>query len=365
MLRVSRSPCDWLVLSHGTNAAAGIATREFAAEITCASTAHFSQSLRRDGEFVASELPSHARNGETALNHSKQSLAPSLTAARACSSVCSAALLAGLALSAPPAHAAIPGLTVVRATTPWTSADKNITVNCPGNTVPLSAGFQVGGTLDQGRINITGAYPTGPRGISVRAEESVAGFSGNWDLQALAVCAVSPPGYQIISRTANAGNASSMATTASCPSNKVLLGTGMKLDQSANQVLLTALEPTKNSVHVEAQEDVLGTTSPWSLTGYAFCADPLPTHGVYEAVNGLSSVDSKFQMRTCPSGTEILGVGGSIENPTGAGDLSLFNVFPAIYSGVHAVFSDADETLGTMSSTNTWALHSHVICGSY
>jgi hypothetical protein len=335
---------------------------KYRTEIMRPRAAHFSQFVLPGWRRCAAL---NSKNGETALNHSKQSLGSSLAASRPRSFAFGAALLTSLALSPSPAQAAVPGLTLVSNSTPWTSDDKSVSVTCPFGAVPLSAGFQTGGTMRQGRINVTGAYPTATNSILVSAEESLAGFSSNWNLSAYAVCANTPPGYQVVSATVNAGSASSVGTTASCPGNKVLLGTGMKIQQAARQVLLTALEPTTDSVYVEAQEDILGTTSLWSLTGYAFCADPLPTHGVYETVSALSSANSKTSRRTCPGGTEILGVGGWIENPTNNGDVSLFNLYPVIYSGNHTVFSDADETPGSMSATTTWALHSHVICGSY
>ena len=267
-----------------------------------------------------------------------------------------------LTLGLSSANAAIPGLTVVQNTTPWNSTDKAISVACPIGTVPTGTGYDIGGSMNQGKIYVTTAIQAGSRSVLVEAVEAEGGFSGNWTLTAKAICAAPLPGLIRVSETTNSWSAATADAEAFCPGDTVLVGTGAAILNGGNDVMLTAIEPTINSVRVAAKEDESGTAALWSVVAHAFCVDhSLSGHDVITSTI-VGPLDNKTVSPDCPAGKGILGVGGAIENNLVGADISLSELNPVIYQGGHWAYVKAEETTGTTINAWAWVLRGSVIC---
>lgn len=267
-----------------------------------------------------------------------------------------------LTLGLSSANAAIPGLTVVQNTTPWNSTGKAISVACPIGTVPTGTGYDIGGSLNQGKIYVTTTIQAGSRSVLVEAVEAEGGFSGNWTLTAKAICAQPLLGLIRVSATTNSWSATTADAEAFCPFGTVLVGTGAEVLNGGNDVMLTAIEPTSNSVRVAAQEDESGTGALWSVRAHAFCADETLSGQQVITSTIIGPLDNKTVSPDCPAGKGILGVGGAIENNGVGADISLSELNPVIYQGDHWAYIKAEETAGTMINAWAWTLRGSVIC---
>lgn len=266
-------------------------------------------------------------------------------------------------LGAHSVHAALPGHTVVSLTSPSNSnKTKTQTVSCPSGTVPISVGYQLGGSMSQGKIHITKAIFVGTRSVEVEAIEGEDGFSGNWTLEAKATCANALPGLQRVSATYNSASADSIDGTTICPGTKIAVGGGFEIVDGDDDVMPTALDFDYNSVRVVANEDETGTGALWSLEVHAFCADnTLAGHQLISAASS-GNVNPKQVAPGCPAGQGILAVGGIAANFSINGDISVSKLNPYIYNGTHSSFVRAEETLGTTFTTNAWLLRGEAIC---
>ncbi len=104
------------------------------------------------------------------------------------------------------------------------------------------------------------------------------GYAENWNVTAHAVCANPPPGLELVSAQSDPDSDFSASVPANCPSGKNLLGAGAEISGAAGpgQVLLDDIRPNAalTRVTVTAFEDESGRASDWTVTAYAFCANP-------------------------------------------------------------------------------------------
>ena len=169
-----------------------------------------------------------------------------------------------------PAQAAVPGLVQVQASSPFTSADKSVTVTCPAGRVVLSPGGYLTGangsvTMDQIQPNAALTL------VTVRGAETDP-FGGAWSVTAVAKCAIAPPGLTRIAVT-TLSTSVDKSVTATCPAGRFLTGAGGQFTNGSGEVIMTALTPNAalNTVTVTGDEDAVYTPT-WSATAYAICA---------------------------------------------------------------------------------------------
>ena len=97
-------------------------------------------------------------------------------------------------------------------------------------------------------------------------------------LWATPLCATAPPGLQLVSATSAppADDEIEFSTvTVSCPAAKHLLGTGAKINNGANRVVLDDLRPDAalKKVTVTGYEDSEGYDGLWTVTAFGICVN--------------------------------------------------------------------------------------------
>jgi len=232
-----------------------------------------------------------------------------------------AMVAAGLAVAAEPAVAAVPGLTVVTASSTTDSDDhKSARADCPAGTVAIGSGATIEGGL--GQVNIESMVPSSTS-VSALGYEDANGTTNLWSVTAQAVCAITPPGHVIVSAT-SIQDSLDKSVTAVCPGNTVTIGSGALLGGSYGDVELEAVRPEANQVTVTGNEIGGGTGNQWFVVAYVSCANPLP--GLV-TVTGTSAdnATNKNVLATCPAGTRVLTAAGRLHN--GGGRVLLDDLF--------------------------------------
>ncbi|GAA1773824.1 hypothetical protein [Luedemannella helvata] len=265
-------------------------------------------------------------------------------------------VLAAVLVGAPPAQAAIPGLTMVSANSGESSAAvKWATVICPSGKKVIGSGWSLGG-VPGGEVHVAEVRLT-DNSVRVVAYEAVTGFTGDWYVRTEAVCATAPPGWELVVVSGDASSTGWRVEEAACPAGKQLLGGGAEISGGGGEVLLTSVIPASGAILASADENRWGTTTIWSLTVYAVCAEPLPGHEIVSEQTTSTSADKQLTT-ACPAGKRVLSGGASLYPDYGA--VSIHHVRPGSYQGSEfvAVRATEDDT-GTSSS---WLVHAFAVC---
>jgi hypothetical protein len=231
-----------------------------------------------------------------------------------------AAWLASLALvlgtqlfvGAQPA-AAMPGLVKRIATSPTNSVSpKTATAICPAGTRVIGGGgwvFTISAT-DEKKVILTRLEPV----VSVSGDQYVVtgmevapGITGNWWVEAYALCANTPVGHEITTATTTPSSSATQQTAAICTGSKKVYGTGARINNPGGQVTLqlTRWDNTRGIARVTAKEDANGYSGTWNVTAYAICANDLPGFVSSSAGTPTNSQDAKLATVHCPDGTFV------------------------------------------------------------
>jgi hypothetical protein len=274
-----------------------------------------------------------------------------------------AAALAGVAATlvvASPALA-VPGYTVVSVTSATDSEGfKVANPVCPSGKVLLGGGADIVGGGHNVQLAGINLAPLGAPANSVwaSANESGAGWSGNWYLIGYAVCGTILPGYEVVQASSAASPGSTIATAvATCPAGKKLIGAGAASAGKTGYVLDTMdVSADLTNVYVEtiATEWAIPGTAPLAVA-YAVCVNPVPG---LERVSASSVYDSNDKVLTvaCPAGKLLHGVGGGMTGALGQGYLDLLAP-----SGSTAIINAREDATGT---TNNWKVDIYGICAN-
>jgi hypothetical protein len=168
----------------------------------------------------------------------------------------------------------LPGQAVVAVRSATNSVPKSTTVTCLPGTRVIGASGAI--EAADGQVVLDKIEPNpGLTTVTAVAVEDETGTTGNWTLDALAVCADAPPGLELVTVERDA-DSDPGGVTATCPAGKNLLGTGAEIDGGAGQVFLDDVRPNAalTSTTVTGVEDETGTTAQWILTAHAICANP-------------------------------------------------------------------------------------------
>jgi hypothetical protein len=163
------------------------------------------------------------------------------------------------------------------------------------------------------------------------------------------------PGHQVISAVSSADSSSPKTVTATCPSGKRVVGTGVYVDGAPGAVTVSEIVPNKTSVRVTGYEDQTGTSATWWIRAFAVCADPLPGLTIVSATSAATS-DGKAVTATCPAGTATLGVGAAVAG--GKGEVFLDAMLPLADAGYAEAYEDPD------GARATWTLTAYTICAT-
>lgn len=226
-----------------------------------------------------------------------------------------AGVLAALATAAP--AEAVTGRQVVTVANTGSAVLQSATAKCPpGRVVVGAAGSVHAGTPSA--VVLDEVIPsTDLRSVRATGIEDQPGTTSAWTVRAQAVCAVAPPGHQLVVRT-TAPSSAGKSITATCPSGKKVLGTGFELTGGLGNAVATNLLPDAQlqSVRLAAVEDEGGTPGSWTARVHAICATPefgLHRAAVVTAPDSLS----KSAVAQCGSGSLALGLGGAVSASSG------------------------------------------------
>ncbi|GAA2605332.1 hypothetical protein [Paractinoplanes durhamensis] len=269
----------------------------------------------------------------------------------------------------PAANAALAATTVsaltrVNAISATNSFDnKGVAANCPvGQRIVGGSAIAFGepGVFVRVTGPIIGINGQDQGTIVYGAEEDETRSAGNWALTITAICAVTPPGYElIISPFAGENSASSREATATCSPGKQMLGGFGDVSTGNFNVILDDIQPSLNlnSVTVRAFEDETGAANTWFVTAFAVCANPVA--GLSVQFNSSETASPPAQLATqvfCPAGTRALSGGGTINS--GFGQVDSASLF---VSGDHVNFSSAEDRNGYASN---WSRTAYAVCAT-
>ncbi|BCL15910.1 hypothetical protein [Micromonospora sagamiensis] len=233
--------------------------------------------------------------------------------------------LAGVAVPASPASAAVPGLMRMTATSASSSFNyQSVTAVCPIGKVLVGTGYEILGgngevTVDDFRMN--GGPTTAPTAVTVGAYE-VDEYAENWTVKAYAVCADPIAGLVRVAATTPDDSTDFNTVTATCPVGKVLTGSGFEFREVVGKGIVDDLRP--NGTLASAPTAVtLGAYEAdpfygdWTATVYAVCADPIPGLVQATAISVPASTDFTNVVAVCPPGKVLLGGGFELRDAFG------------------------------------------------
>lgn len=167
------------------------------------------------------------------------------------------------------------------------------------------------------------------------------------------------PDHEIVREYSGVNSNPSRSKTATCPSNKDLIGTGGAVSGGNGNVLLESIVPdlATDSVTVSAHESPAGTTNNWSVRAMAVCADAGSVPGRYlvEAdTSDIAGSPSTAAYAECDEGDRALGVGFVLDGPDGR--LHLTGVMPTEDTVLAIGEEDAAGT------TTSWDVMAIALC---
>ena len=258
------------------------------------------------------------------------------------------AVCGALGLGAAPASA-VPGLEMVRSPASATNSlpSKTVVAYCPPGKRVIGGG---GWVQEIGPITrkpaLTQLRPleqyNGPRdAYMVTAAETTPGTTGDWWVQAYAMCANPLPGLHIVQATTSQSSQPMQATAAVCPSGERVIGTGARVSTSTGdsayvgEVVLQVARPSGpgDIARAQAHEDANDFPLPWSVTAYAICVAPPPGYQIVFAESpARDSESTKLAFAPCPGGKRLHSSGAAITN-VAPGNVSLQRIFPDLDGG--------------------------------
>lgn len=240
-----------------------------------------------------------------------------------------AALAMGLAVlgvqaisAAPAAAATLPPGSVKRVNTlsPFdVRTAKSFSADCaPGQRVLGGGAFTVGGI----HAVITEMQPvhpaTGVDSFEVSAAADQFGIAGPWGIQVFAFCATVPSTMEleIVSHTDLPTSNTVHDASLRCPSGKILVGGGGKIDNGGGQVDLGTGLAGVTTIGAFAKEDADGYAGFYTDTVYGVCASSsiINDYSVVRTSNG-STAPNLTETLACPTGMELTGITAETDLP--------------------------------------------------
>lgn len=165
-------------------------------------------------------------------------------------------------------------------------------------------------------------------------------------------------GYTYVERSSPINSASARSVSAPCPSGKVVLAGGARIEFGGQRVLLRGSYPADpvfgQKWTASALELGAGTSSRWRVRAYAICADKPAGLTRVHSDKAFSSSTFQTAVRSCPTGTKLIGLGARLIGADSR--VGLNNI--GITSGMNA-FARASEASRT---TQQWTVVSSALC---
>lgn len=208
---------------------------------------------------------------------------------------------------------ALPGLQKVTERSGTNSdSPKNVTAFCPDGKRVIGGGGQVFATnpADARKVMLIRLEPVNSvnqSGYVAGGVEVAPGIDSDWWVEAYALCASTPAGYELVTAQTVPSSSSIHATAAICTGNKRVFGTGARITNSGGQVTLqlTRADGLRGIARAVAKEDADGFAGNWSLTAFAICANDVPGLSQDGAITPTNPNDVKTVTNTCPDGTFV------------------------------------------------------------
>lgn len=277
---------------------------------------------------------------------------------RRISGVLGALLLCGalLVVTAGLASAAVPGLQ--RTAVPVTSFSISPTsaeASCPPGKRVIGTGARISG--GQGEVIITGIIPNATlTSVTVTGHEDANGFSGNWTVTAIAICADPLPGLVRAVGIQGPNRDSPKLLNVQCPDGKKAIGTGAATSGALGRARLESMIAGADDSSARAFQQQGDTIGEWSLTTYAICANSaLP--GQELTSDGGDGFNSEPKDATVGCGAKkVVSTGFSLVQ--GSGQAVLTDIVPnaALTSVRVAAVEDQDGHPGV------WSIRSFAFC---
>jgi hypothetical protein len=236
-------------------------------------------------------------------------------------------------------------------------AVKTATAVCPAGKRVLGGGGSIGSSSGYGAdaVTLTRLKPymdgtTGRFGYAARAAETYSGTTGDWSVNAWAICANPVPGLHIVVEETASSSLAKQATAALCPSGKRALGSGAEIlfDLSQFQqgvgLQVARASGTGDIARAQAHEAPSGYPHNWRVAAYAICATTPPGYEVrYGGSDTEGSEDVKVATVDCPEywdysipgvprkfRKQTVGMGGAVTD-SAPGNATLSGIHPWFY----------------------------------
>lgn len=260
---------------------------------------------------------------------------------------------AGLQLASAGPAAAVTGIEKV--TSPVSSIDSQQThtarAECPAGKSVIGGGgwaFAVA-AADSAKVALVQMLPDHRAGDArdsfvVTGSETTSAMTGDWWVQAYAICAADSglSGYEV---ETNHGSATSspdgLERVAVCDSGKRAIGGGARIVNPGREVALRMARASGpgDIFRGAAHEDANGYAGDWTLDVYAVCVHAPAGYQVVTTASAQSDSESeKFALARCPSGKRVHGAGAAVSN-TAPGGVSLQVVYPSSSLGQVEAFA--------------------------
>jgi len=196
--------------------------------------------------------------------------------------------------------------------------------------------------------------PTGCLDTSAGADDDAP------ETTAEATSALTISGLERVQATSETSSQWWRSPTVTCNGSNKLLGMG-SLQPANGAILFRGLVPHTDGVYPDrfeaaAHEDLGGTSADWSITGYGICGAQPSLMSLHSTTSVASSAAKQVQTVNCPSGTKVLGAGGTILD--GDGRVKIDEIAPnAALDQVTVTASDDQD--GTSSN---WQVRAYAIC---
>jgi hypothetical protein len=143
-----------------------------------------------------------------------------------------------------------------------------VTVDCPAGTKVIAGGGRVIATNG----SLQWIRPTDQGGFGRLVVTGVAEATGGMQVQGFAVCAVAPPGYQIVFTPTLPYTGRLLQVSAKCPNSAKVLGAGLTKANATGNAHVDGMFPTSDLKTVWVNSRQPYSSDPVNLAAWAICA---------------------------------------------------------------------------------------------
>jgi hypothetical protein len=147
---------------------------------------------------------------------------------------------------------------------------------CPPGLKVVGGGGAIAEVSESGEVFVNSWFPSNDlTSMTAVGYEDPDGFSGPWAIQANAVCAVPPPGLQVVRVQSEPTTDEIADVTASCPPGKYLTGLAGGLQSAGGNGVIDDIRPDAalSKVSVKGIIGENGIDHEWTVDAYAICAN--------------------------------------------------------------------------------------------